>query len=306
VKQVRVIDATELGELVRGRRTLSNDEIALIVGVLNGQIEAEDMGDHQDGSKSIYFKDISLGELLDNDWVLQPRRYRQEKKKEKDTIGTLSEIGDLIQSFENKLAELTEKLKSGDIKKNVGFVLSIKNPEHRFLKLGGSNEIGNAFEIVFKNRTVDSKWTTDDISAGDIVVCLTGTQIGNCMYGQEFVESETSWTRVLVLRINDSNFVSPSYVYAWLKFGGFRAQVERLAGGTLLKTINKKDISRIEIPIPSLETQMLLSSLVDRVEDLNSTGHEVDDLNRSLRAKTQELLSSVLAVFELGIEDGEE
>jgi hypothetical protein len=301
VKQVRVIDATELGELVRGRRTLSTDEIAHIVAVLNGQIE-EELAEYQDGLKSIYFKDISLGELLDNDWVLQPRRYRQEKKAGKDSAEILSEIGDLIKAVDNKLAELQEKLKSEEIKKNVGFVLSIKNPERHSFKLGNLYDITSAVEISFKNRSADTKWTTDEINSEDIVVCLTGTQIGNCMYGHEFVESETPWTRILVLRIHDSNFVTPAYVYAWLKFGGFRTQVERFAGGTLLRTINKKDVSRIEIPIPSLETQLLLSSLVGRVEDLNSTGKEADDLNQSLRSKTQELLSSVLAVFELGDE----
>jgi restriction endonuclease S subunit len=120
------------------------------------------------------------------------------------------------------------------------------------------------------------------------------------MYGKEFLESDSSWRRVLVFRIHE-NFVHSSYVYAWLKFGGFRAQVVRLAGGNLSKTINQKEISRIGIPIPPLETQLLLSSLVARVDALNSTSKEVDNLNDALSAKTQELISSILAVIETDI-----
>jgi hypothetical protein len=296
MKQVRVIDATELGELVRGRRTLSNDDVTQIVAVLNNERESDN---------SIFVKDIVLEELLENNWVLQPRLYRPARKNDKGSLEILSEIGELAQALEQKFVELTEKIKLEELTKDVDSVLHIKKPEHDSSglfpifnwELGPTNSNS---EIFYKNRTRRLDWTTDDIAPGDIVVCLAGTQIGNCMYGKEFLESDSSWRRVLVFRIHE-NFVHSSYVYAWLKFGGFRAQVVRLAGGNLSKTINQKEISRIGIPIPPLETQLLLSSLVARVDALNSTSKEVDNLNDALSAKTQELISSILAVIETDI-----
>ena len=148
-----------------------------------------------------------------------------------------------------------------------------------------------------------TEWTSDDIRAKDIVVCLTGPQIGESMFGDEFLLSGQKWFRVLQLRILNNNIINPTYVYAWLKFGGFREQVERLAGGTLLKTISKNDINRIMMPIPTLELQKLFSSLVTRMDLLHTLVKEVHELNQSFMNKTQELLSSMLAVYEIDGED---
>ena len=101
----------------------------------------------------------------------------------------------------------------------------------------------------------------------------------------------------------NNNIINPTYVYAWLKFGGFREQVERLAGGTLLKTISKNDINRIMMPIPTLELQKLFSSLVTRMDLLHTLVKEVHELNQSFMTKTQELLSSMLAVYEIDDDD---
>ena len=57
------------------------------------------------------------------------------------------------------------------------------------------------------------------------------------------------------------------------------------------------------MPIPTLELQKLLSSLVTRMDLLHTLVKEVHELNQSFMTKTQELLSSMLAVYEIDDED---
>ena len=303
IKQVRVIDATDLGALVRGRRKLGSSDIAKIVAALTADTKENQSTANLEDSNTIFFRDISFGEMLDNDWVLQPRRYRLAKKKQHDSVETLSEVGVLIRGIEKTLSELTKKLQLDDIKRDFSLITNFKNQEVRSFKLSNSIDLNSPFEVLFKNRKMGTEWTSDDIRAKDIVVCLTGPQIGESMFGDEFLLSGQKWFRVLQLRILNNNIINPTYVYAWLKFGGFREQVERLAGGTLLKTISKNDINRIMMPIPTLELQKLFSSLVTRMDLLHTLVKEVHELNQSFMTKTQELLSSMLAVYEIDDDD---
>ena len=57
------------------------------------------------------------------------------------------------------------------------------------------------------------------------------------------------------------------------------------------------------MPIPTLELQKLFSSLVTRMDLLHTLVKEVHELNQSFMTKTQELLSSMLAVYEIDDDD---
>jgi restriction endonuclease S subunit len=87
---------------------------------------------------------------------------------------------------------------------------------------------------------------------------------------------------------------------AWLTNGDFKAQVERLAGGTVLRAISKKDLNRIIIPIPTLQVQASIGSISNQVETLNKATREVAELNSQMNLRLKVLLSVLLAMIANG------
>ena len=114
------------------------------------------------------------------------------------------------------------------------------------------------------------------------------------MMGTEFVSTGSNWSRIAQLRVI-GNELSIDYLKGWLSNGSFRAQVERLAGGTVLRAIAKKDLNRIVIPIPTLQIQGILGSIAGQVEALNKVTQDVVELNNKMNKRLKTLLAVLLA-----------
>ena len=114
------------------------------------------------------------------------------------------------------------------------------------------------------------------------------------MIGSDFVATGSNWSRIAQLRIKGKE-LSIDYLMAWLTNGDFKAQVERLAGGTVLRAISKKDLNRIIIPIPTLQIQAILGSIAGQVEVLNKATQDVAELNNEVNLRLKALLSVLLA-----------
>lgn len=287
---VRLIDASDIGSVVRGKRTLSESDILDIVQALN-----EDTTSVQfDSNGTIFCRDISFEELLENEAVLLPRRYQPIETTSEDPSSVLQELDTLLKSIEKKLAGLSKSLEANQIKEEVKEISGSKSSEVRRVSIGDTNTNSAPFEILFKNRPLGTEWTRDDVLNSDIVICLIGPQIGECMIGRDFVATGSNWSRIAQLRIKGKE-LSIDYLMAWLTNGDFKAQVKRLAGGTVLRAISKKDLNRIIIPIPSLQIQAILGSIVGQVEVLNKATQDVAELNNEVNLRLKALLSVLLA-----------
>ena len=288
---VRVIDASDIGETVRGRRTLSQSDIQIIVDALNNGTT-----DSVSESKlGIFCKDIPFEELLKNDSVLLPRRYRPTEKTEQDPLSVFKEVEELLQTLENKLSTLAKSMQTDRIKKEINLITNAKVTNSQFVSIGDTANNTAPFEILFKNRTQGTEWTKDDVLDTDIVICLTGPQIGDCLIGADCVVTRSSWSRIAQLRVKGDE-LSRDYLMAWLSNGNFKAQVDRLSGGTVLRAISKKDLNRIIIPIPNLQLQGILGSIAAQIEALNKATKDVTELNANMNLRLKELLSVLLSI----------
>jgi type I restriction-modification system DNA methylase subunit len=288
---VRVIDASDCGEIVRGRRTLSQSDIRLIVDALNS-----DATDTLSTSESgIFCRDIPFEELLENDSVLLPRRYRPTKQTEQDPLSVFREVEVLLQTLEKKLSTLTKSMQTDRMKKEIALISNARITNSQFVNIGETAINTAPFEILFKNRPHGTEWTKDDILDTDIVICLIGPQIGECSIGADFVSTRSNWSRIAQLRIKGDQ-LSRDYLMAWLQNGNFQAQVDRLSGGTVLRAISKKDLNRIIIPIPNLQLQGILGSIAGQIEALNKATKDVTELNKDMNLRLKELLSVLLSV----------
>jgi hypothetical protein len=292
---VRLIDASEIGNVVRGKRTLSESDILDIVQVLNADAATIQL----DSNKTIFCRDVSFEELLENEAVLLPRRYQPIETTSLDPLAVLQELDTLLKLIEKKLAGLSKALETNQIKKEITDISSFNSTEVRQVSIGETNTNSAPFEILFKNRPLGTEWTNDDVFNLDIVICLTGPQIGESMIGSDFVAAGANWSRIAQLRIKGRD-VSIEYLMAWLTNGDFKAQVERLAGGTVLRTISKKDLNRIIIPIPTAQVQATLGSIANQIETLNKATQDVAELNSQMNLRLEVLLSVLLAMITSG------
>jgi len=292
---VRLIDASEIGNVVRGRRTLSESDILDIVQVLNSDAATIQL----DSNKTIFCKDVSFEELLENEAILLPRRYQPIETTKIDPLSILQELDGLLKSIEKKIESFSKSLETNKIKNEINDVSNLQLIEVKQVSIGETATNSAPFEIMFKNRPQGSDWTRDDVLNLDIVICLIGPQIGECMIGSDFVTTGTNWSRIAQLRIKEKE-LSIEYLMAWLTNGDFKAQVERLAGGTVLRAISKKDLNRIVIPIPTLQVQASIGSISNQVETLNKATREVAELNSQMNLRLKVLLSVLLAMITNG------
>lgn len=292
---VRLIDASEVGNVVRGKRTLSESDILDIVRVLNADTTTVQLG----SNGTIFCRDVSFEELLENEAVLLPRRYQPIETTSEDPLLVLQELDTLLKSIEKKLAGLSKSLETNQIKNEVNKISGFKSSDVRRISIGDTNTKSAPFEILFKNRPQGAEWTRDDVLNLDVVICLIGPQIGECMIGSDFIAAGLNWSRIAQLRIKE-NEISLDYLMAWLSNGDFKAQVERLAGGTVLRAISKKDLNRIIIPIPTTQVQATLGSIANQVETLNKATQDVAQLNSQMNLRLKVLLSVLLAMIANG------
>lgn len=288
---VRVIDASDIGETVRGRRTLSKSNIQVIVDALDNEL-TDTASESESG---IFCRDIPFEELLENDSVLLPRRYRPTKQTEQDPLAVFREVEVLLQTLEKKLSTLTKSMQTDRMKKEIALISNARITNSQFVNIGETAINTAPFEILFKNRPHGTEWTKDDILDTDIVICLIGPQIGECSIGADFVCTRSNWSRIAQLRIKGDQ-LSRDYLMAWLQNGNFQAQVDRLSGGTVLRAISKKDLNRIIIPIPNLQLQGILGSIAGQIEALNKATKDVTELNKDMNLRLKELLSVLLSV----------
>ena len=290
---VRLIDATALGKVTRSTRQLSSTDRAKIVEALNAKPNHRPNQNFGTGQNEIISVDVSLDELFENDSILLPRRYRPVQKPVQSPQEALAEIGEISERLKPLLQTLINAIKSDNNIESLDFMSRLKNLEIKNIRLGDLSEEDSRIEILFKNRQRGSEWNKSDFVGGDILICLTGPQVGECMTVQEFQESNPNWLRMLQLRTGDDWMLS-NYLLFWLRYGDFKEQVDRVASGTTLRTLSKNDLSRILVPFPDRELQKSLGVLLVQMRTVLLCGREVAIVSELLDQKRNSFLSTVL------------
>jgi type I restriction-modification system DNA methylase subunit len=252
-RPVRFVDATEAGNLVRGRRSLATSDIDLIVSAVNGDAVAG-------ADSKIKVVDVPVSEIIANSAVLQSSRYLEIA----DALPSAEEVqfnlelrnrvhsslvSDYMALVNSTVAEIAVKTLRSD--SNVGA---------QEILVGDLIHSASPIEILFKNRMKGNEWTRDDIVSSDVVVNLAGSTVGQAVRGSEFHENRLTWNRLWVLRTRSQD-IDFSYLFAWARFGDLQQQIRPMVSGTTIPTLSKSDIVRVRIPIPPLDVQRQIAHL---------------------------------------------
>ena len=261
LNSVRMIDARDAGHLVNGQRSFTNEEINSIVAALRGQ-------GAQDSKSKIKVLDVSLKEILENGSVLNVNRYITDAQQVKSLDESIRNFETAINSLKSALGHMGDVLDTA----STGRLVDIKNQYDVEYKMHPLNQTGSDNSPVislFKNRPQGSEWTQDDILADDIVVSTAGSQVGQALMGNEVLERNLRWSKVWIIR-TQSRVIDPRYIAAWAKYGGLEIQIRPLVSGTTIPMLSKRDLDRVEIPIPSKELQTVIALWGEMVTSMAS------------------------------------
>lgn len=292
ISTVRLIDATAVGQVTRSIRKLSQEDIAKIVGALDAKTPFDPKKSLGRKLNDVVAIDATLDEIFENNAVLMPRRYRPVESSVQNPQSVLSEIKEVSKKLESLLDTLTKSIKSNNTEQRLGYVFSIKDPELKSIRLGEIQPDDKNIKIFFKNRQLGAAWNPSDFVDGDILICLSGPKVGECMTTLEFREFRPNWLRMLQIRIVDDQKLFKYFLF-WLRYGDFLEQINRIVQGTTLRTVSKNDLSKILIPIPIQLMQENLGRLFDHVDTQKNFAKQILDLSQMLDKKSENLLSTV-------------
>lgn len=269
LNSVRMIDAREAGHLVNGQRSYSNQEIDSIVAAL------KNYGSSSNNS-TIKVLDVSLQEILENGSVLSVNRYITEAQQVKKLDESIRIFDDSIKALESVISKMGSVINQTDARP-LALIKEKFDSEFRNHPLNQSGTDNALIDTLFKNRPQGSEWNRDLIFPDDIVVCTAGVQVGQAVTGHEFLARRIQWSKVWILRIR-SYAVNPRYLETWAKYGGLEIQIRPYVSGSTVPMLAKRDLDRVEIPIPSPATQDVIALWGDMVTNMINVFTNFGDL----------------------------
>ena len=286
LNSVRMIDARDAGHLVNGQRSFTNEEINSIVAALRGQ-------GAQDSKSKIKVLDVSLKEILENGSVLNVNRYITDAQQVKSLDESIRNFETAINSLKSALGHMGDVLDTA----STGRLVDIKSQydvEYKMYPLNQTGSDNSPVISLFKNRPQGSEWTQDDILADDIVVSTAGSQVGQALMGNEVLERNLRWSKVWIIR-TQSRVINPHYVAAWAKYGGLEIQIRPLVSGTTVPMLSKRDLDRVEIPIPSKELQTVIALWGEMVTSMASVFKNLGETQNEFLISIQNIGTSFFA-----------
>jgi type I restriction enzyme, S subunit len=115
-----------------------------------------------------------------------------------------------------------------------------------------------------KYVSLDSKSLKFELSEGDLLTSLTGN-IGRVARVEKSHLPAALNQRVARMKVSDTAIINSDFLYYFLRSDGFRNTLTASGHGTAQKNVSTKAIGEIEIPIPPLEEQQRIVSILDEV-----------------------------------------
>ena len=291
---IRIIDATKVGKVSAGRRSLSLGDIDNILKVFHSKNQLESNAS-EENEHSIKVIDVSQQELLTHDAVLEVQRYAVVGDVEsliEESVQDLEKLDESIHQF----IEIFQKYNLVDHIKNIfALIKKLNGSQVRNVPLLSRGTEGVALHSKLITRPQGIEWNTDLVRPTDIVICLSGSSVASACEGRELIEKKLNWKKILLLRPIDDQIL-PLYLLAQAQRGALNAELQRFVTGTTVQSINSEALRNVQIAIPSFEIQGLVGGFIELLKlrteglELAATGNK--DMNETLGLFLQAFLNS--------------
>lgn len=168
---------------------------------------------------------------------------------------------------EVKLLKYVDLVKSG-VKKFRGL--------KKYISTGSleTGEITDFVEVDYESRPSRANM---EVKANDILFAKMKDTEKVFVVSEEDAENLYS-TGFAILRIINFDKISPKYAYYWLRSPYFQNEKNRECTGATQKAINKSKLRRFSIPLPNIEQQRKIISILEKVDKLIKWREESDKL----------------------------
>lgn len=228
-EKIRMIDASEICE--RGRRlcTFSHENVDSIIALQN-----------KDADNSTL---ISLDELRENDYSLDPARYLEEEIKVKNGRKLEDVIVKITRGAGVKAAELEDNISS-------------EPTPYRYLLLANIADGQMDDNLPYLESISDPlrKYCATD---GDLVLSKIGPHFRAAVVQTEEQESVLCTGNLYIITVDQDRF-DPHYVQMYLSSSDGQAQLNRISVGTTMKSVSVKDLRQVQIPEIPLDAQKII------------------------------------------------
>ena len=126
----------------------------------------------------------------------------------------------------------------------------------------------------FISKEKDNALRKGKLVRGDVVLTTRGT-IGNSAYNSDQISFDNIRINsgMVIFRVNQEKLL-PYYLYLFLNSKDFLSQSESLQSGAAQPQLPIKDIRKLEINIPDLETQKKIASTLSHYDNLIQTNQQ--------------------------------
>ena len=159
-----------------------------------------------------------------------------------------------------------------------------------------ANEIIRDIEMP-RVPTTDSELKLSAIEKGDLLFArqsLTLEGAGKCSLVKEVTEPTVFESHIIRCRVN-KNLVTPEYLYYYFRSRFGRYKIECIVEQVAAAGIRGKDLIKIEIPVPDIQTQR---GIVDCLSTLDEKIHYNSLINDNLEQQAQALYKSWFVDFD--------
>ncbi len=204
--------------------------------------------------------------------------------------------------YEWKIVKLGDKNCSKKITQgpNPNYSLGLPSPHYRILKTKDLYD----YEILYENADKISKEIVDNfknfiLEDGDVLVAIVGRgSIGKSNIFKEQDNIVYLFTRALgIIRVN-KEFLLPLYVHYFLQTPATKKILNNgIAGSTGQEVLQTSYIKNIKIPIPSLEEQQKIASILSKVDSqIQDNQNYLTGLQELKKGLMQDLLTGKVRV----------
>lgn len=166
-----------------------------------------------------------------------------------------------------KLRNITSKITKGTTPTTVGF--DFLDEGINFIKaeaLNGDSELDMS-GIAYINAEAHNKLKRSILQENDVLVTIAGVNIGKAgIVSQKHLPANTNQA-VGIVRVNP-DFANSAYVYYWFKNPLTFRYLQSINAQAAQPNINLEMLGNLSLPIPDLQTQRSISSVIEAYDEL--------------------------------------
>ncbi|MEV6363202.1 N-6 DNA methylase [Nocardia asteroides] len=244
---VLLIDARSVGEKRSGQRHLSEHDIQTIVSCHRewaaGRTEVESM----DLGRGNIALAVGRDEIMARGNSLSPADYRLIPGA--PTAATMEPLGKLCEFTAGPSNAIVKTL---DTVKDGVALIAPAQLRHRRVAADHARRVAHADADRLERFSVRTS---------DILCVRTGT-LGPCAVVDPSCKGMLFSTGLIRLRIKDVGEIDPHYLIAFLSLPSTVAWIENKAAGTSIPSISRSTLSKLSVPLPSLDEQRRIGAAV--------------------------------------------